>query len=325
MPDQTLLQVTDLKKYFPLGGGLFRRPKSFVRAVDGVSFAVPAGRTMGLVGESGCGKTTVGRCVVRLEAPSGGSVMFDGRDLATLGERDFKTVRRNLQVIFQDPFSSLNPRMTAADIIGENFIIHGLGTKAEQREWTAEIMDMVGLRPDQAARYPHEFSGGQRQRICIARAIALRPRMIIADEPVSALDVSIQAQILNLMVELQNKLGLTYLFISHNLSVVRHMCDLVAVMYLGRIVELASAEQLFSHQAHPYTRTLMEAVPEPMPGRQREWAAMTGDVPSPLNPPPGCAFHPRCRYRQAVCREESPPLRGLGNDRQVACHFPLGA
>ncbi|MDR2111920.1 MAG: ATP-binding cassette domain-containing protein, partial [Candidatus Accumulibacter sp.] len=293
MHEEPILQVKGLKKYFPVGGGLFRRPNAFVRALDGVSFSVPSGKTLGLVGESGCGKTTVGRCAVRLEKPTAGAVIFDGRDLSRLDNCAFKAVRRNLQLIFQDPFSSLDPRMTAADIIGENFIIHGLGTSAERREWVREIMNMVGLRPDQAMRYPHEFSGGQRQRLCIARAIALRPRMIVADEPVSALDVSIQAQILNLLVELQDNLGLTYLFISHDLSIVRHMCDEVAVMYLGRIVELASSTDLFRFQVHPYTRTLMDAVPESMPGKQHGWATITGDVPSPLHPPSGCAFHPR--------------------------------
>jgi peptide/nickel transport system ATP-binding protein/oligopeptide transport system ATP-binding protein len=323
MSNEPLLRVTGLKKHFPISNGFFKKSQAVVRAVDGVSITVDSGKTTGLVGESGCGKTTVGRCIARLEDPTDGSVFFRGRNISVLGGPEFLPVRRDLQFIFQDPYSSLNPRMTAMDIIGENFVIHHLGSRAEIREWTAEIMALVGLTPDQANRYPHEFSGGQRQRIGIARAIALRPKMIIADEPVSALDVSVQAQILNLLVELQDTLGLAYLFISHNLGVVRHFCNTVAVMYLGRILEYAATTEIFLHQTHPYTRMLMEAVPTLSSGKKRSWAAMIGDVPSPINPPPGCAFHPRCNYCRSVCKTEIPSLRDLGHNRKVACHFPL--
>lgn len=320
---QFLLEVDDLYKYFTLGNGIFRRGAPRLRAVDGVSCKVRQGSALGLVGESGCGKTTLGRCIVRLEKADAGKIFFDGQDLAALHESAFSKIRRNLQMIFQDPYSALDQRMTAGDSIRENFIIHNLGSRREQLAWTSEIMSLVGLRPEYAGKYPHEFSGGQRQRICIARAVALRPKMIIADEPVAALDMSVQAQILNLLVDLQEKLGVTYILISHNLGVVRHLCDTVVVMYLGKIVEASQTEEFFRHPVHPYARMLLDAVPDTLPGKKRQWESIAGDVPSPLDPPTGCAFHPRCPHCKAVCREEQPLLQEIAVTREVACHFPL--
>ncbi|MET9373839.1 oligopeptide/dipeptide ABC transporter ATP-binding protein [Streptomyces sp. NPDC002992] len=303
-----------------------RRARSApVRAVDGVSFDVAAGETLGLVGESGCGKSTTGRMIVRLLEPASGSVTFDGRDISHLSQRALKPLRKDLQMVFQDPHSSLNPRQSVARIISDPLMVHG-ASAADARKRAAELMELVGLIPEHLDRYPHEFSGGQAQRIGIARALATGPRLVVADEPVSALDVSVQAQIVNLMERLQRELGLAYLFIAHDLSVVKRVCDRVAVMYLGRIVEIGAKERVYAAPAHPYTRALLSAVPLPDPAaeRTRERITLLGDPPSPAAPPPGCAFHPRCPKAQDVCRSEAPVLRtaGPGEGRQVACHFP---
>src|SRR5688500_15937136 len=291
----TILEVTDLKKHFQVTKGLFSRTVGHVRAVDGVSFRVKQGEVLGLGGESGCDKTTTGRCILRLMEPTSGSVKFDGREITGLPFREMRQLRREMQIIFQDPYSSLNPRLSVRTMLTEVLKVHGIVKGGrEARERVGELMRMVGLSPSHAARYPHEFSGGQRQRIGIARALALKPRLIIADEPVSALDVSIQAQILNLLRQLQRDLGITLVFIAHDLSVVRHMCDRVAVMYLGRIVEMASSDELYAHPRMPYTGALMSAVPVPNPRLRRQRIILKGDVPSPLNPPKGCRFHPRC-------------------------------
>ena len=290
-----------------------------VKAVDGVSFSIDTGKTLGLVGESGCGKTTVGRSILRLTEPTGGKVLFDGQNLADLGPVQMRKTRASLQVIFQDPFSSLNPRLNVAQIISEPLQNHTDMGKAQRKERLGYLLDKVGLQPGAAMRYPHEFSGGQRQRIGIARALALNPKLIICDEPVSALDVSIQAQVINLLVKLQEEMGLTYLFVAHDLSVVEHISDYVAVMYLGRIVELASDEELYQNPLHPYTRALLSAVPVADPEHARKRILLPGDVPSPLNPPSGCTFHTRCPLAEKVCREKAPAMsRG---EHQVACHL----
>jgi peptide/nickel transport system ATP-binding protein/oligopeptide transport system ATP-binding protein len=322
-----IVEVRDLVKHFPITRGIvFQRQVGAVHAVDGVSFDVMRGETLGLVGETGCGKTTTARLVMRLLDPTSGTIRFDGRDISQLSRRELKPLRREMQLIFQDPYSSLNPRKTVGAIIGEPFAIHGLETGARRRAAVQELMEQVGLNPEHYNRYPHEFSGGQRQRIGVARALALQPKMIIADEPVSALDVSIQAQILNLLRQLQQDLGLTMILIAHDLSVVRHMCDRIAVMYLGKIVELADNEALYSHPRHPYTGALLSAVPVPDPAlaaaRRREVPA--GDVPNPANPPAACRFHPRCPKAQQICSEVEPPLESKGNTI-AACHFPLTA
>jgi oligopeptide/dipeptide ABC transporter ATP-binding protein len=323
-----LVEVRDLVKHFPITRGIvFQREVAAVHAVDGLSFDVMRGETLGLVGETGCGKSTTARLITRLLTPTSGTIRFDGRDISTLRRRELKPLRREMQLIFQDPYSSLNPRKTVGAIIGEPFAIHGLETgKGRRRTAVQELMEQVGLNPEHYNRYPHQFSGGQRQRIGVARALALRPKLIIADEPVSALDVSIQAQILNLLRRLQQELGLTLILIAHDLSVVRHMCDRVAVMYLGKIVELGENEALYAHPRHPYTGALLSAVPVPDPAlaarRRREVPA--GDVPSPTNPPPACRFHPRCPKAQAVCAEVEPPLEPKGSTI-AACHFPLTA
>ncbi|MFE5933924.1 ABC transporter ATP-binding protein [Streptomyces sp. NPDC056470] len=316
-----LLRVRDLTMTFP-GRGARSAP---VRAVDGVGFDVAAGETLGLVGESGCGKSTTGRAIVRLLEPTAGSVSYDGRDISRLSQRELKPLRRDLQMVFQDPHSSLNPRHTVARIISDPLVVQGSST-ADARKRAVELMDLVGLIPEHVDRYPHEFSGGQAQRIGIARALATRPRLVVADEPVSALDVSVQAQIVNLMERLQCELGLAYLFIAHDLSVVKRVCDRVAVMYLGRIVEIGPKERVYAAPAHPYTRALLSAVPLPDPAaeRARERITLLGDPASPAAPPPGCTFHPRCPKAQPLCRTEAPPLRAArpGEVRQVACHFP---
>lgn len=320
-----LLEIKNLKKYFPVRRGVFRRVVANVKAVDGVSFFIREGETLGLVGESGCGKTTVGRTILRLIDPTAGSILFynDNKptDIAKLSQRAMKPLRRQMQIIFQDPYSSLNPRMTIGDIVGEPLVVHRIGTPVEREARVKELLEAVGLNPQYMKRYPHEFSGGQRQRIGIARALALGPKLIICDEPVSALDVSIQAQVLNLLEDLQKEFRLTYLFIAHDLSVVRHISDRVAVMYLGKIVEMAETEELFQKPKHPYTEALLSAVPVPDPDYQRERIILKGDVPSPVNPPSGCYFHPRCPYMQPLCKEQEPAFMDSGGEHFVSCHF----
>jgi oligopeptide/dipeptide ABC transporter ATP-binding protein len=318
---EPLLEVRDLVKHFPIRRGLFGREAGQVRAVDGVSFDVRRGEVLGLVGESGCGKTTTGRCILRLIEPSSGTVRFDGRDITRLSRQELRPLRRQMQVIFQDPYSSLNPRLTVGSMLGEALAIHGLARGSKARTRVAELLELVGLSPDHARRYPHEFSGGQRQRIGVARALAVEPRLIVADEPVSALDVSIQAQIVNLLQDLQRKMGLTYLFVAHDLSVVEHISDRVAVMVLGRIVELAGAETLYRAPRHPYTLSLLSAIPVPDPERRRSRIVLKGDVPSPARPPTGCPFHPRCPIARERCSREEPALREVAPGHVSACHF----
>ena len=315
-----LIEVKGLRKWFPARGGVFGRSRGYVQAVDDVTFQVRAGETFGLVGESGCGKTTTGRLILRLVEPTAGSVLFDGQDVFRLPPARVRQIRRDMQIIFQDPYSSLNPRLTAGEIVAEALTVHNVGTAAERRERVAELFRMVGLQPEQAALYPHEFSGGQRQRIGIARALALKPRFIVCDEPVSALDVSIQSQVLNLLVELREQLGLTYLFIAHGMPVVKYISNRIGVMYLGRLVEVAPSDELFRHPLHPYTQALLAAVPSPRPGARRERILLEGDVPGALNPPRGCRFHTRCRYATARCREVEPKPVVFG-DHMVACHL----
>jgi len=329
MPDPSppLLEVRDLRAHFPVKGGVLLRAVATCRAVDGVNFRIAAGETLGLVGESGCGKSTLGRTIVRLIRPTAGQVLFEGADLAPLSRRQLKPIRRHLQMVFQDPVESLNARHPVGAILEEPLLIHRLGSPAERRRRVGELLDQVGLPRAAADRYPFEFSGGQRQRIGIARAIALHPRLVICDEPVSALDVSIQSQVLNLLLDLQRELGLSYLFIAHNLAVVKHVSDRIAVMYLGRIVELAPADELYAHPRHPYTRALIAAIPEPDPRRARQRAVIAGDIPSPIHPPPGCAFHPRCPHATDRCRVEAPVLRSVAPagapPHTVACHYDL--
>jgi peptide/nickel transport system ATP-binding protein len=321
-----LVEVRDLVKHFPVRGGILQRTIGFVQAVDGVDFDIRRGETLGLVGESGCGKTTVGRLLLRLIEPTAGTIRFDGVDLTALDGAALKPYRRRMQIIFQDPYSSLDPRTPIGDSIGEGLRIHGLGSEAERRAKVERMMDMVGLQSYHARRYPHEFSGGQRQRIGIARALVLEPDLVVCDEPVSALDVSIQAQVLNLLKTLQRELGLTYVFVAHNMGVVEHISDRVAVMYLGRIAELADRIDLFRKQEHPYTQALMSAIPVPDPTIRRQRVILTGDVPSPFNPPSGCRFHPRCPLRAelgdpAICADELPPLIEVDREHLCACHF----
>jgi peptide/nickel transport system ATP-binding protein len=321
-----LIEVRDLVKHFPIRQGvIFQRQVGAVKAVDGLTFDVQRGETLGIVGETGCGKSTTARLLVRLLEPTSGQVVFDGRDISFAKASELKPLRREMQMIFQDPYSSLNPRKTVGSIIGEPFAIHNLLTgQGERRQRVQELMDIVGLNPEHYNRYPHEFSGGQRQRIGVARAIALEPKLLVADEPVSALDVSIQAQVLNLLRRLQRELGLTLVFIAHDLSVVRHMCDRVAVMYLGKIVELAPSDALYGFPRHPYTGALLSAVPVPDPvGARRERQLLSGDVPSPANPPAACRFHTRCPKAQERCSLEEPPLEETGTGGLAACHFPL--
>jgi peptide/nickel transport system ATP-binding protein/oligopeptide transport system ATP-binding protein len=316
-----LLIVQDLKTYFPVRSGLLQRVSAWVKAVDGISFTVREGETFGLVGESGCGKTTVGRSILRLIPASGGKVVFDGEDVFGKRGSQLKALRRHMQIIFQDPYSSLDPRMPVGDIIAEGLQIHGIGHGKERNEIVLAMLDRVGLNPYHARRYPHEFSGGQRQRIGIARALALKPKFIVCDEPVSALDVSIQSQVLNLLNELQQEFGLTYLFVAHNLSVVEHISNRVGVMYLGKMAEVASREELFRNPLHPYTQALMSAIPVPNPKLKRQRIVLAGDVPSPLNPPSGCRFHPRCPLAVEICKRVDPPFEQKTPDHWVACHL----
>jgi len=323
MPENALplLEVEGLKKYFPIRSGVLSRTRSHVKAVDGVSFVIGKGETFGLVGESGCGKTTVGRAVLRLIEPDAGSVRFDGTDLLALGAAELRGKRREMQIIFQDPYASLNPRMTVRAIIGEPFAIHRVAHGTERTERVAELMKTVGLDPSVMNRYPHEFSGGQRQRIGIARALALRPKLIVADEPVSALDVSIQAQIVNLLADLQSQFGLTYLFISHAIPVIEHISTRIGVMYLGKLVELGTSRQICLEPKHPYTQALLSAVPVPDPAAKKPRVILKGDVPTPINPPSGCRFHTRCPIAVDRCRVEEPALRVLDDGREAACHL----
>jgi peptide/nickel transport system ATP-binding protein len=316
-----VLDVHDLKKHFPIRAGLLQRAAGTVFAVDGVSFAIAKGETLGLVGESGCGKSTVGRTILRLIEPTSGSIRIDGRDITRLSKTELRPYRRQMQIIFQDPFSSLDPRMSAGDIVAEPMRVHRAARGSEVRKRVAELFERVGLRKAQMDNYPHQFSGGQRQRIGIARALALQPKLIIGDEPVSALDVSIQAQVLNLMMDLQREMGLAYLFISHNLAVVEHISHRIAVMYLGRIVEYTDKRTLFTRAQHPYTESLLLAVPVPDPRVKRQKRVLQGDVPSPINPPSGCHFHTRCPYVVDRCRAETPALREIKPGQWVACHL----
>lgn len=324
MTETPLLEVRNLKKYFPIKGGLLGRTVGNVYAVDDVSFSVRHGQTLGLVGESGCGKSTLGRSILRLYEPTAGSIRFDGTDLMALGPKDLRSRRRDMQIIFQDPFSSLNPRMTVGTILAEPFVIHKLGSKTEILANVKRLLEIVGLPAEASERYPHEFSGGQRQRIGIARAIALNPKLVVADEPVSALDVSIQSQILNLLVDLRNRLKLSYLFVAHDLAVIEHISDVVAVMYLGKIVEYTSGDQLYAKPRHPYTKALISAIPIPEVNHKKERQILAGDVPSPINPPSGCYFHPRCPAATERCKKEAPKTRDVGaqgSEHLVACHY----
>jgi oligopeptide/dipeptide ABC transporter ATP-binding protein len=315
-----LLEVRGLKKHYALQGGPFGK-KAVLRAVDGISFSILPGETLGLVGESGCGKTTAGKCILRLIEPTAGSIGLEGEDITHVPFARLREVRRKIQFIFQDPYSSLNPRMTVGQIVGEPFAIHGICGGDERRERVLTLIERVGLSPESYGRYPHEFSGGQRQRIGIARALALKPALVVCDEPVSALDVSIQSQVLNLMMELQRELGMAYLFISHGLAAVKHISKRVGVMYLGKMVELAETETLFSRPLHPYTEALLSAIPVPDPEIARERIILEGDVPSPVHPPSGCRFHNRCRYAMPVCSEAEPEWKDAGGGHFVACHL----
>jgi oligopeptide transport system ATP-binding protein len=320
-----LLEVSDLKKHYPVRSGVLRRTVGTVRAVDGVSFTVGFGETLGLVGESGCGKSTVARTILRLLEPTSGSIRLNGRDITHLGKADLRPNRRSMQIIFQDPFASLNPRMSAGDIVGEPLSVHGLATGSAKQKRVAELFEQVGLRPDQMRNYPHQFSGGQRQRICIARALSLGPSLIVCDEPVSALDVSIQAQVINLLIDLQRTHRFSYLFIAHDLAVVAHISHRVAVMYLGRVVETAEKTELFANPRHPYTQALLASVPVADPTAKRLTPLIDGDVPSPINPPSGCAFHTRCRYAMDRCKIETPQLAEINGVHQVACFLNEGS
>lgn len=316
--NEIILEAKNIKKHFPIRKGLLMREVGSVKAVDDVSLTVRKGETLGLVGESGCGKSTLGRTLIRLYEPTGGAITFDGQDFLNMKSGELRKKRKNMQMIFQDPYASLDPRMTVGQIIRQPMDIHDVGTMAERNARVLELIELVGLRKAHVNRYPHEFSGGQRQRISIARAIALNPELIICDEPVSALDVSIQAQILNLLKDLQQKLGLTYIFISHDLSVIEHTCDRIAVMYLGKIVEISSREELFKNPQHPYTQALISAIPRVGQGKKKIKRSLGGEVPSPINPPSGCAFHPRCAYKMDVCVAKLPILEGR-TEHQKAC------
>ena len=315
------MEVKDLKKHFPVKGGILQRVTGFVRAVDGLNFEIERGEVFGLVGESGCGKTTLGRACLRLIEPTSGEVRFEDVDLLNLNLKDMQKMRLNVQMVFQDPFSSLDPRMMIKDIVGEGLVIHGLAKGSELKERVLQNLERVGLKKEHLYRYPHEFSGGQRQRIGIARSLVLNPKFIVLDEPTSALDVSVQAKILNLLLKLQKELGLTYMFISHNLSVIEYMSDRIAVMYVGKIVETGTKVELFENPLHPYTRALFSAIPIPDPDLKHEKIILKGDVPSPLNPPSGCRFHPRCQYAEELCEREEPPLIEVNSGHKVACHL----
>ncbi len=317
-----LLEVRGLKKYFPIRRGVFQKVVGHVKAVDGISFDVGAGETLGMVGESGCGKTTAGRTLLRLIEPTAGTVTFDGKSVFDLAGSELRDIRREMQIIFQDPYSSLNPRMTVGNIVGEGLVVHGIGTPAERRERVGDLLERVGRKKAHVNRYPHEFSGGQRQRIGIARALAVNPRFIVCDEAVSALDVSIQAQVINLLQDLKQEFGLSYLFVAHDLSVVEHISDRVAVMYLGEIVEIADSDDLHSRPLHPYTQALLSAIPRDMPAEKKERIILQGDVPTPINPPPGCHFHTRCPVAEmGLCDAEVPPQVDVGQGHVVACHL----
>ena len=318
---ENLLTVNDLKVHFPIKKGLFSKTVGYVYAVDGVSFALKKGETIGLVGESGCGKTTTGLAILKLIESTGGKIIFQEKDISQLTKQQLRTLKKEMQIIFQDPYSSLNPRMTVNQIINDPMEIHGVFPGSERKERIAYLLKKVGLTPEQGRRYPHEFSGGQRQRIGIARALALNPRLIIGDEPVSALDVSIQAQIINLLIELQGEFDLSYIIIAHDLAVVEHICDRIAVMYLGKIVEMTSYKNLYTHAKHPYTQALLSAIPVPDPKTSKQRMILKGDVPSPINPPSGCHFHPRCPHRLDICEKDEPVINDLGDDHHVACHL----
>ena len=321
MAETPLLEVKHLKKHFPIKGGVFSKTIGYVYAVDDISFTLGKGETLGLVGESGCGKSTTGRTILRLIEPTDGAIYFEGHDITNLDKSAMRALRREMQIIFQDPYASLNPRMTVGSIIGEPLEIHKIAKGAEKEERVASLLQKVGLRAEDMRKYPDEFSGGQRQRIGIARALALNPKLIVCDEPVSALDVSIQAQVINLLEDLQAEFGLSYLFIAHNLNVVEHISNRVAVMYLGQIVELASGEELYKNPQHPYTEALLSAVPIPDPTVKKKRIILEGDVPSPINPPKGCHFHTRCMYKDKICEEVEPEFKDIGGGHWVACHF----
>jgi len=318
---EVLLKVDGLKKYFPITGGILGKQTGSVKAVDDISFWVNKGETLGLVGESGCGKSTTGRMLMRLIDPTEGQVVFEGKDLVTLSDNEMRKARKDMQMVFQDPFASLNPRHTVEKILEEPLIVHGIGTKKERKQMVKEMLEVVGLSSYHAKRYPHQFSGGQRQRIGIARALMTRPKLIIADEPVSALDVSIQSQVLNLLEDLQKEFQLTYIFIAHDLGVVRHISDRVGVMYLGRLVEITEADKLYEKPLHPYTRALLSAVPIPDPDIKRDQELLTGDIPSPANPPQGCAFHTRCKECMEICKTDRPVLKEIEPGHFAACHL----
>jgi oligopeptide/dipeptide ABC transporter ATP-binding protein len=321
-PATPLIDARDIVKHYPILGGVWMKQTGAVKAVDGVSLTIGEGETVGLVGESGCGKTTLGRVILRLEEPTSGEIFFQGRSILGYSRNEMQALRREMQIIFQDPFSSLNPRKTVGQIIGEPLLVHGVGSRQERDRRVLEFMEVVGLRREHMRRYPHQFSGGQRQRIGVARALALNPKLVVCDEAVSALDVSIQAQVINLLKDLQQEFGLTYLFISHDLGVVEHVSDRVAVMYLGKVVEIAPSKDLYLAPLHPYTQALLSAVPIPDPSLQRPGRIiLKGDVPSPIDPPPGCRFHPRCHYAEGLCSEKGPPLSEVRERHWAACHF----